>query len=69
VQLPPQIPPAGSLGGPPVPAEFREFPGVRGGTDLRLIFLEGEWHPERIPELNASLVAEYQKTHAPSGKK
>lgn len=69
VQLPAQIPPAGSLGGPPVPADFREFPGVRGGTDLRLIFLEGEWHPEKIPELNTSLVAEYQKSHASSRKK
>lgn len=69
VQLPAPIPPAGSPGGPPVPADFREFPGVRGGTDLRLIFLEAEWHPQRIPELNAKLTAEYQKSQASLRKK
>jgi 4-amino-4-deoxy-L-arabinose transferase-like glycosyltransferase len=37
VHLPEQIPPAGSPGGPPLPADYREFAGMR--FDMRSLFM------------------------------
>jgi len=48
VRLPEHIPPAGSLGGPPLPATFREFGGAP--FDLRVFFMDINHHPEKLPQ-------------------
>jgi 4-amino-4-deoxy-L-arabinose transferase-like glycosyltransferase len=62
IQLPPDIPPAGSPDGPPLPSAFRQFGGVP--FDLRSIFLEVIHHPERIPQVVEGMQAKF----APSKK-
>jgi hypothetical protein len=47
VRLPNPIPTAGSAGGPPLPAEFREFGGAL--FDVRAIFAHVYQHPEDLP--------------------
>ena len=46
VQLPPQIPAAGSPGGPPLPANDREMFGQN--TDWRPIFIDWVNHPDKL---------------------
>jgi len=50
VHLPEHIPPAGSPGGPPLPATFRVFAGAP--FDVRVFFLYYIHHPEKIPRTN-----------------
>jgi hypothetical protein len=50
VRLPEHIPPAGSPGGPPLPAAFREFAGAP--FDIRVFFLYYIHHPEKLPRTN-----------------
>ena len=50
VHLPEHIPPAGSPGGPPLPATFRLFAGAP--FDVRVFFLYYIHHPEKIPRTN-----------------
>jgi hypothetical protein len=49
-QLPREIPPAGSPGGPPVMADWHNFAGFPGTEDMRLWFLNCIRDPERLPE-------------------
>ena len=46
VHLPEQIPPAGAAGGPPVPAEYREFGGMR--FDVRTFFVHVYQDPDDL---------------------
>lgn len=46
VHLPEQIPPAGSPGGPPLPADYREFAGMR--FDVRSFFMHVYQDPEDL---------------------
>jgi hypothetical protein len=48
VQLPQQIPAAGSAGGPPLPSAFRQFAGAP--FDFRGFFLDLILHPEKLPQ-------------------
>jgi hypothetical protein len=48
VHLPEHIPPAGRLGGPPLPATFREFGGAP--FDMRVFFMDINHHPEKLPQ-------------------
>jgi hypothetical protein len=48
VHLPEHIPPAGSPGGPPLPATFREFGGAP--FDMRVFFMDVNHHPEKLPQ-------------------
>jgi hypothetical protein len=48
VHLPEHIPPAGSLGGPPLPSAFHEFAGAP--FDMRGFFLDLIRHPDKLPQ-------------------
>ena len=48
VHLPEHIPPAGSPGGPPLPATFREFGGAP--FDMRVFFMDINHDPEKLPQ-------------------
>ncbi len=48
VHLPEHIPPAGSLGGPPLPSAFRQFVGAP--FDVRVYHLDVFHHPEKLPQ-------------------
>jgi len=62
VHLPEHIPPAGSPGGPPLPAAFREFAGAP--FDMRVFFLYYIHHPEKLPRTNE----EAQATFSPENR-
>ena len=66
VHLPEHIPPAGSLGGPPLPSAFREFAGAP--FDLRVFFLDLIRHPEKLPQAMQEMQAKFfeQSKNAPS---
>ena len=66
VHLPEHIPPAGSLGGPPLPSAFREFAGAP--FDLRVFFLDIIRHPEKLPQAMQEMQARFfeQSKNAPS---
>jgi hypothetical protein len=57
VRLPEHIPPAGSPGGPPLPAAFREFAGAP--FDMRAFFLYFIHHPEKLPSTNEETQAAF----------
>src|SRR5713226_3854595 len=57
VHLPEHIPPAGSAGGPPLPAVFREFAGAP--FDIRVFFLYFIHHPEKLPQTNEQAQAAF----------
>ncbi len=68
VHLPEHIPTAGSLGGPPLPSEFREFAGAP--FDMRSIFLDLIHHPEKLPQAMQEMQARFSsanksETHPP----
>jgi hypothetical protein len=46
VRLPEQIPPAGAAGGPPLPADYREFGGMR--FDIRTFFVHVYQDPDDL---------------------
>jgi hypothetical protein len=56
-RLPPSIPAAGSPGGPPAPAERREFLGAP--VDIRAAFIDYIRHPEKLPRTNEELQAQF----------
>jgi len=69
VHLPGHIPPAGSLGGPPLPSAFREFAGAP--FDIRVFFLDLIRHPEKLPQAIEEMQARFSssnkaQSHPPS---
>jgi len=56
--LPDSIPPAGEPGGPPLPADTREFFGY--SPDIRLMFISVLNNPEKIPEIIANWQTQWQ---------
>jgi hypothetical protein len=63
-QLPAVIPPAGSPGGPPLPAQFRQFGGAPAEFDMRAMFLRLSEHPDQIPGTMAKFQAQYEQEQA-----
>lgn len=53
IRLPDSIPPAGSVDGPPLPASYHQFIGTT--SDIRLLFLEFNHHPEKLPRTNEEM--------------
>ena len=66
VHMPDVIPPAGAVGGPPLPAERRIFLGGPTGFEMRTMFVGLVRHPETIPDVMAKMQADYAKA---SGKR
>jgi 4-amino-4-deoxy-L-arabinose transferase-like glycosyltransferase len=69
VHLPEHIPPAGSLGGPPLPSAFHEFAGAP--FDMRGLLLDLIHHPEKLPQAVQEMQARFSpskksETHTPS---
>ncbi len=64
VRMPAVIPPAGAVGGPPLPAERRIFLGGPTGFDMRTMFLGVIRHPETIPDVMAKMQADYTKANS-----
>ena len=60
VRLPSVIPAAGAAGGPPLPAAHRNFAGMPGKTDMRLVFVESCEHPERFRAIVERMAAEFR---------
>jgi hypothetical protein len=58
VQLPEHIPPAGSLGGPPLPSTFRQFGGAP--FDIRFFFVDVMRHPETLPQAIQDMMARFK---------
>ena len=58
VQLPEQIPPAGSLAGPPLPSAFRQFGGAP--FDIRFFFVDVMRHPETLPQAIQDMMARFK---------
>jgi hypothetical protein len=61
VHLPEKIPPAGSLGGPPLASTFRQFAGAP--FDLRSFFLDLNQHPENIPHAIEEMQARFASSN------
>jgi len=61
VHLPEHIPPAGSLGGPPLPDAFREFAGAP--FDIRVFFLNVIRHPEKLPQAMQEMQARFSSSN------
>lgn len=58
--LPAEIPPAGSPGGPPLSDAWRNFGGVPGKKDIRLVFLNCIRHPDQLGPTFAGITAEFK---------
>jgi hypothetical protein len=63
-QLPAVIPRAGSPGGPPLPAQFRQFGGMQADFDGRAMFVRLSEHPDQIPGTMAKFQAQYDQEQA-----
>jgi Dolichyl-phosphate-mannose-protein mannosyltransferase len=63
IHMPDVIPPAGAIGGPPLPAERRVFLGDPTGFDMRTMFIGLIRHPETIPNVIAKMQADYVKAN------
>jgi hypothetical protein len=63
-RLPPAIPPAGSPGGPPLPAQFRQFAGAPVEFDMRAMFQKLSEHPDQIPAAMAIFQERYEQERA-----
>jgi hypothetical protein len=63
VLMPGVIPPAGTVGGPPLPADRRIFLGGPTGFDMRTMFVGLIRHPETIPDAMAKMQADYAKAN------
>jgi hypothetical protein len=59
IHLPPSIPPAGTLGGPPTASEQKQFLGFP--QDFRLFQLNLVRHPEQLPQATAEMEAQMRK--------
>ena len=66
VRLPTDIPPAGSPGGPPLPSQMRQFAGMPGNLDLRVLLWELSSEPDKIPGVIEKFSEEYEKERAKS---
>ncbi|MGA8029738.1 MAG: glycosyltransferase family 39 protein [Bryobacteraceae bacterium] len=66
-KLPQPIPPAGSPGGPPLPAKRR----IMWGTpfDLRTFAVDVERHPDRLPSVLEQMMRSFQQASAQQSKK
>ncbi len=69
IQLPSKIPPAGSAGGPPLPAQFRQLGGIPMEFDLRATFFEVSRHPETIPAAVLRVQGQFEKLQAQQHRK
>jgi hypothetical protein len=67
IRLPSAIPPAGSPGGPPLPAARRTF--LNAPVDMRVMFLQLSEHPESIQKTLDQMMAQYQKSMAEAKQK
>jgi hypothetical protein len=63
IHLPEHIPPAGSVGGPPLPSDFRQFAGAP--FDLRGWFLDVTLHPDKLPQAIQEMQAKFQSANKP----
>jgi 4-amino-4-deoxy-L-arabinose transferase-like glycosyltransferase len=63
VHLPNHIPEAGSLCGPPLPSEFREFAGAP--IDIRSFFQNVIHHPEKLPQAWEEMQARFKSMNKP----
>ena len=59
-RLPAAIPAAGSPGGPPLPADWRNFGGFPGPKDMRLMFLNCIRDPQQLQPTLDRIQAEFQ---------
>jgi hypothetical protein len=66
VQLPEHIPPAGSLGGPPLPSTIRQF-GV-APFDIRFFFVDVMRHPETLPQAIQDMMARFKASSKPQSE-
>jgi hypothetical protein len=66
VQLPATIAPAGSPGGPPLPADMRQFGGVPMDIDMLALFRDLANHPDKIPEAIETFKKEFERYRAES---
>jgi hypothetical protein len=66
VHLPEHIPPAGSLGGPPLPDAFREFAGAP--FDIRVFFLNVIRHPEKLTQAMQEMQARFSSSNKSSSR-
>jgi Dolichyl-phosphate-mannose-protein mannosyltransferase len=66
VQLPEHIPPAGSLGGPPLPSTFRQFGGAP--FDIRFFFVDVMRHPETLPQAIQDMMARFKASSKPQSE-
>jgi hypothetical protein len=62
VQLPPTIPPAGTSGGPPLPADYHTFGGTPAGLDFRLMFYNCVRDPKQLQPSLDEITALYART-------
>ena len=63
VHLPPQLAPAGSAGGPPLPSAYREIGGAP--IDLRDLFTYANQHPDKLPEIMEWVQAAFRSYNKP----
>ena len=63
-RLPAEIPTAGTPGGPPLPAQFRQFAGAPPEFDLRAMFMKLSDHPDQIPAAMAGFQKQYEQEQA-----
>lgn len=57
IHLPEHIPAAGSLVGPPLPSEFRNFAGAP--FDIQVFLLDLIHHPEKLPQAMEEIQAKF----------
>ena len=63
VRLPPQLVPAGSVGGPPLSSGYREVAGAP--FDLRGLFTYANQHPDKLPEIMDWIQAAFRSYNKP----
>lgn len=72
-QLPTVLPPAGTLGGPPLPADYHNFAGMQFPGDFRLVLLACIRDPQQLQptmdRMQATMQAEMEKNRAKSKAK
>jgi len=61
-QLPGEIPPAGTAGGPPLPENYREFASIPLSGDGRLMFLNPIRDPQQLQPTWDRLMAQFAET-------
>lgn len=66
VRLPNPLPPPGSAGGPPAPADDLNFLGF--SPDIRMLFVTMMQHPEQLPNAAAMFQAQFNNAKAQSAE-